>query len=44
MLLITLLFVHVQTLLALLVQETAFHGYSRRELTRMLAWKHRPAR
>jgi len=38
MLLITLLFVQIQTMLALLVQETAFHGYSRRDLTRMLAW------
>jgi cellulose synthase/poly-beta-1,6-N-acetylglucosamine synthase-like glycosyltransferase len=37
-LLVTLLFVQVQTMLALLVQETAFHGYSRRDLTRMLAW------
>ena len=38
MLLITLLFVQVQTLLALLDQETAFHGYSRRDLTRLLVW------
>ena len=38
MLLITLLFGQMQTMLALLVQETAFHGYSRRDLTRVLAW------
>lgn len=38
MLLVTVLFGQVQTLMALLVQETAFHGYSRRDLTRMLGW------
>jgi cellulose synthase/poly-beta-1,6-N-acetylglucosamine synthase-like glycosyltransferase len=38
MLLVTVLFGQVQTMMALLVQETAFHGYSRRDLTRMLAW------
>jgi cellulose synthase/poly-beta-1,6-N-acetylglucosamine synthase-like glycosyltransferase len=38
MLLVTVLFGQVQTMMALLVQETAFHGYSRRDLTRMLGW------
>jgi len=34
----TVLFGQLQTMMALLVQETAFHGYSRRDLTRMLGW------
>ena len=38
MLLVTVLLGQVQTMMALLVQETAFHGYSRRDLTRMLGW------
>jgi cellulose synthase/poly-beta-1,6-N-acetylglucosamine synthase-like glycosyltransferase len=36
--LVTILFAQVQTMMALLVQETAFHGYSRRDLTRLLGW------
>jgi cellulose synthase/poly-beta-1,6-N-acetylglucosamine synthase-like glycosyltransferase len=38
MLLVTVLFGQVQTMMALLVQETAFHGYSRRDLTRLIGW------
>jgi cellulose synthase/poly-beta-1,6-N-acetylglucosamine synthase-like glycosyltransferase len=38
MVLVTVLFGQVQTMIALLVQETAFHGYSRRDLTRLLGW------
>jgi cellulose synthase/poly-beta-1,6-N-acetylglucosamine synthase-like glycosyltransferase len=38
MLLVTVLFGQAQTFIALLVQETAFHGYSRRDLTRLLVW------
>ena len=38
MLIVTVLFGQVQTMTALLIQETAFHGYSRRDLTRVLGW------
>ena len=38
MLVATLLFGQLQTMMALLVQETGFHGYSRRDLTRLLGW------
>ena len=37
-LLVSVLFGQIQTMMALLIQETAFHTYSRRDLTRMLGW------
>jgi cellulose synthase/poly-beta-1,6-N-acetylglucosamine synthase-like glycosyltransferase len=38
MVLVTVLFGQLQTLMALLVQETRFHRYSRRDLTRVIGW------
>ena len=38
MIAVTTLFGQVQTMMALLIQETAFHGYDRGDLTRLLAW------
>ena len=38
MLVVTVLFGQLQTMSALLIQETAFHGYSRQDLTRVLGW------
>jgi cellulose synthase/poly-beta-1,6-N-acetylglucosamine synthase-like glycosyltransferase len=38
MLLVTVLFAQLQTMMALLVQENEFHVYSRWDLTRLLGW------